>query len=129
MPAPLTWISSVRTILRRSRRSPMSHDDNNQTVKVNDKHEQKETALDNHELLLHAVSMLLSDICRTRFQLLMVTEEDPSEAAKEVIDGLDRYDFLGDVAVSNTSYLELKKQIESDISNEAERVIREQNPR
>ena len=107
----------------------MSHDDNDLTVKANAKDEQKETSLDNHDLLLHTVSMLLSDICLTRFQLLMVTDQDPSEAAKEVMDGLDRYDFLGDLAVSNTSYLELRKHIESDISNAAERVIREQNPR
>ncbi len=107
----------------------MSHDDNDMIVKSGNKHEQKETPLRDHELLLRAVSMLLSDICRTRFQLLMVTEQDPSEAAKEVIDGLDRYDFLGDLAVSNTSYLKLKKQIEGDIGSAAESVIREQNPR
>lgn len=59
----------------------------------------------------------------------MVMEQDPSEAAKEIIESLDRYDFLSDLAVSNLRYIALKKQIESNISNEAERVIREENPR
>lgn len=105
----------------------MNH--NNLTAKSNDKHEQQDKPLDNHDLLLNAVLMLLSDLCLTRFQLLMAAEQDPSEAAKEVIESLDRYDFLSKLAVSDTSYLELKKQIEKDIGNEAEKVIREQNPR
>jgi len=109
----------------------MSHSDHDDPkAKSNDlEHERQEKTLDDQGLILSAVSMLLSDICLTRFKLLMVTEQDPSEAAKEVIESLDRYDFLSDLAVSNTSYLELKKQIENKIGNEAERVIREQNPR
>lgn len=107
----------------------MSHDDHDLTVAANNAHEQKEKPLDDHELLLHAVSLLLSDLCLTRFDLLMLRDQDPSEAAKEIIDGLDRYDFLGNLTVSNINYLDLKKQLESDIGNAAERVIREQNPR
>lgn len=106
----------------------MSHNDlKDPKAKPDD--EQLENTLDDHGLILNAVLMLLSDISLTRFKLLMVTEQDPSEAAKEVIESLDQYDFLSDLAVSNTSYLQLKKQIENDIGNEAERVIREQNPR
>jgi len=109
----------------------MSHSDLNHLKAKSDdlKHERQEKTLDDQGLILSAVLMLLSDICLTRFKLLMVTEQDPSEAAKEVIESLDQYDFLSDLAVSNTSYLELKKQIENKVGNEAERVIREQNPR
>lgn len=109
----------------------MSHNDlNDPEAKSNDlKHERQENMPADRGLILNAVSVLLYDICFTRFKLLMVTEQDPSEAAKEVIESLDRYDFLSDLAVTDTSYLKLKKQIENDIGNEAERVIREQNPR
>lgn len=109
----------------------MSHNDGDDpTADAGDaKVGQQAKPLDNDELLLNAVTMLLSDLCLCRFRLLMVTEQDPTEAAKEVIDSLDRYDFLSNVAASNISFPELKKQIESDIGNEAESVIREQNPR
>lgn len=42
---------------------------------------------------------------------------------------LDRYDFLGRLIRSEARYPELKKAIESDISDVAERAIGEQNPR
>lgn len=102
---------------------------NDLTAELNDKHGQQDKPLDSHDLLLNALLMLLSDLCLTRFQLLMAAEQDPSEAAKEVIESLDRYDFLSKLEVANTSYLELKKQIENDIGNEAEKVIRRENPR
>lgn len=109
----------------------MNHNEfNDPAAKSNDpEHKQQENPLDNQGLILDAVLMLLSDVCLTRFELLITTDQDPLEAAREVIESLDRYDFLGDLIVSKTSYLEQKKHIESTISNEAERVIREQNPR
>lgn len=109
----------------------MSHNElDDLATQPNDpEHKQQENPLDNQGRILDAVLMLLSDVCLTRFELLMTTDQDPLEAASEVIESLDRYDFLGDLAISKTSYLEQKKHIESTISNEAERVIREQNPR
>ncbi len=92
-------------------------------------HKQQKSPLDNQELILNAVLMLLSDVCLTRFEFLITTGQDPLEAAREVIESLDRYDFLSDLAISKTSYLERKKYLGSTISNEAERVIQEQNPR
>ncbi len=59
----------------------------------------------------------------------MTTDQDPLGAAREVIESLDRYDFLGDLVILKTSYLERKKHLKGTISNEAERVIWEQNPR
>ena len=82
---------------------------------------------DQSELMLKAVSLLLSDISTTRFDLLL-SDRDPLDAAQEVIDSLDRYDFLAGLA-GETSYQELKKQIESTLSDRADEVIREQNPR
>ncbi len=109
----------------------MSHNElNDRAAKSNDPgHKQQENLLDNQGLILNAVLMLLSDVCLTRFELLMTTDQDPLEAAREVIESLDRYDFLGDLVVSKTGYLEQKKRIGSTISNEVERVIQEQNPR
>ena len=77
--------------------------------------------------MLKAVSLLLSDISTTRFDLLL-SDRDPLDAAQEVIDSLDRYDFLAGLA-GETRYQELKKQVESTLSDRADEVIREQNPR
>ena len=82
---------------------------------------------DQSELMLKAVSLLLSDISITRFDLLL-SDRDPLDAAQEVIDSLDRYDFLAGLA-GETSYQDLKKQVESTLSDRADEVIREQNPR
>ena len=82
---------------------------------------------DQSELMLKAVSLLLSDISTTRFDLLL-SDRDPLDAAQEVIDSLDRYDFLGNLT-SEAHYTALKKQVESTLSNRADEVIREQNPR
>ncbi len=93
------------------------------------KYKQQERTITNQELLLSAVLVMLSETCFTRFELSMAVDSDPSEAAKKAIQSLDRYDFLEDLDLSDTSYSELKKQIESDISNEAAKIIQEQNPR
>lgn len=90
---------------------------------------QPESPTANQDLILKAVLMLLSDVCLARFELLMAKDLDSLEAASEVIESLNRYDFLSELANSETHYLELKKDIASDISNAAERVIRDQNPR
>ena len=82
---------------------------------------------DQSELMLKAVSLLLADISTTRFDLLL-SDRDPLDAAQEVIDSLDRYDFLAGLA-GETSYQDLKKQVESTLSDRADEVIREQNPR
>ena len=82
---------------------------------------------DQSELMLKAISLLLSDISTTRFDLLL-SDRDPLDAAQEVIDSLDRYDFLAGLA-GETSYQDLKKQVESTLSDRADEVIREQNPR
>ena len=82
---------------------------------------------DQSELMLKAVSLLLADISITRFDLLL-SDRDPLDAAQEVIDSLDRYDFLAGLA-GETSYQDLKKQVESTLSDRADEVIREQNPR
>ncbi len=66
---------------------------------------------DQSELVLRAISLLLTDLCVTRFDLLLLSR-DPLEAAQEVIDSLDRYDFLGGLA-SEAGYQDLKKQVES----------------
>lgn len=96
---------------------------------ANLKYKQQERTITNQELLLTAVLVMLSDTCFTRFELFMATDGDPSEAARKAIEALDRYDFLEDLELSDTSYSELKKQIGSDISNEAARIVEEQNPR
>ena len=77
--------------------------------------------------VLGALLLLLSDVAITRFDLLVMSRE-PLEAAQEVIASLDRYDFLRGLT-SEAHYTELKKQLESRISDRADRVIREQNPR
>lgn len=92
-------------------------------------YKQQEKMITNQDLLLSAVLVMLSDTCFTRFELSMAVDRDPSEAAKKAIEALERYDFLEDLDLSGISYSELKKQIESDISNEAARIIQEQNPR
>ena len=108
----------------------MSHNEfDDLAAKSNDPGHKEENLLDNQGLILGDVLTLLSDVCLTRFELLMTTDQDPLEAAREVIESLDRYDFLGDLVVSKTDYLEQRKHIESAISNKAESVIREQNPR
>ena len=83
---------------------------------------------DQNELMLKAVSLLLSDISTTRFDLLMLSDRDPLEAAQEVIDSIGRYDFLAGLA-GEASYQDLKKRVESSVSDRADAVIREQNPR
>ena len=80
------------------------------------------------ELVLKAVSLLLTDLCATRFDLLMLANRDPLDAAQEVIDSVGRYDFLGGLA-GEANYQDLKKHIESSVSDRADAVIREQNPR
>ena len=80
-----------------------------------------------NELVLKAISLLLTDVSATRFDLLLLSR-DPLEAAQEVIDSLDRYDFLSGMT-SEASYQDLKKQVESSVSDRADAVIREQNPR
>ncbi len=78
---------------------------------------------------LEALLLLLSDVAAARFDLLMTSDREPLEAAQEVIESLRRYDFLADSAVSEAEYQKLKKQVESSVSDKADAVIREQNPR
>ena len=80
------------------------------------------------QLVLGALLLLLSDVSTTRFDLLMMAGREPLDAAQEVIDNLDRYDFLAGLA-GETSYQDLKKRVESSVSDRADEVIREQNPR
>ncbi len=79
------------------------------------------------ELVLEAFSLLLSDVCTTRFDLLVLSR-DPLEAAQEVIESLDRYDFLSGLT-GEAHYQGLKKHVESSVGDKAEAMIREQNPR
>ena len=90
--------------------------------------ETEREAPDPRELTLKALLLLLADACATRFDLLMLSNRDPSEAAQEIIDSLHRYDFLGGLA-GEASYQNLKRHIESSVSDKAEALIREQNPR
>ncbi len=89
---------------------------------------QKEKVLDDQGILANAIVNLLADICFTRFELLIGKGLDPLEAAQDTMENLDRYDFLSNLPL-NPSYPELKKQIASNISDQAETVIREDNPR
>lgn len=77
---------------------------------------------------LETLLLLLSDAASTRFDLLMASDREPLEAAQEVIEDLGRYDPLAGLA-SETEYQKLKTQVESSVSNKADALIREQNPR
>ncbi len=93
------------------------------------KYKQKEKVLDNQGILVNAILNLLADVCFTRFELLISRHIDPSEAVQASIETLNRYDFLNDLTSLDPSYSEIKKQIESNISDQAETIIREDNPR
>ncbi len=77
---------------------------------------------------LEALLLLLSDAAAARFDLLIGPGREPLEAAQAVIESLERYDALAGL-VPEAEYQTLKTQVESSVSDKADALIREQNPR